>query len=222
LRIMKDFGVRASFLATGMAIERNPNVARAAAEDGHEMVGHGYRWISHHGLSETEEAEYIVKCIAAIETITGVRPIGWLSGRAGTANTRKLLVREGGFVYARDCLHDELPYWTEVEGRQHLCVPYSFETNDMRFGVGGDWVNADDFFVYVRDAFDVLYAEGETQPKMMTVALHDRIIGRPARAAGLIRFLEHVKKHDRVWIATGQDIARHWIERFPAPEVGGD
>jgi allantoinase len=217
LRIMRDYGVRASFLASGMAIERNPDLAVAAVEDGHEMVGHGYRWISHHGMSVDQEREYIAMAVDSIRRITGTRPVGWLSGRAGGANTRQLLVEEGGFLYDRDCLNDELPYWTAVDGKQHLAVPYSFETNDMRFGVGGDWTTGDDFFCYMRDAFDVLYAEGETSPRMMTVALHERIIGRPARAAGLIRFLDHVRRHDKVWVATGDDIARHWVSHFPAP-----
>lgn len=219
LRIMRERGLKGSFLASGMAIERNPEIAIAAAEDGHEMVGHGYRWIDYHGVSEDQEREYIARAVDSIRRITGKRPTGWLSGRAGGANTRRLLVEEGGFTYDRDCLNDELPYWTAVNGKQHLCVPYSFETNDLRFGLGGDWVHGDDFFTYMRDAFDVLYAEGETQPKMLTVALHDRIIGRPARAAGLIRFLDHVLNHDKVWIATGDEIAQHWIKHFPAPQV---
>jgi peptidoglycan/xylan/chitin deacetylase (PgdA/CDA1 family) len=218
LRIMRDFEIKCSFLATGMAIERNPEIARVAAEEGHEMVGHGYRWISHHGMSVEQERQYIGKAVDSIRRITGKRPVGWLSGRSGGANTRRLLVEEGGFLYDRDCLNDELPYWTEVEGKQHLCVPYSFETNDLRFGLGGDWVTGEQFFIYMRDAFDLLYAEGETQPKMMTVALHDRIIGRPARAQGLVRFLEHVRKHDRVWLTTGEEVARHWMQHFPAPQ----
>jgi peptidoglycan/xylan/chitin deacetylase (PgdA/CDA1 family) len=217
LRIMDERKLNFSFLASGMAIERNPDIAIAAAESGNEMVGHGYRWIDHHQVSIEQEREYIRMNIDAIQRITGQRPTGWLSGRAGGVNTRKLLVEEGGFTYDRDCLNDELPYWTRVDGKPHLCVPYSFETNDLRFALGGDWVTGDDFFIYMRDAFDVLYAEGETQPKMMTVALHDRIIGRPARAAGLLRFLDHVQKHDKVWIATGDEIARHWMKHFPAP-----
>jgi peptidoglycan/xylan/chitin deacetylase (PgdA/CDA1 family) len=217
LRIMDERRLRFSFLASGMAIERNPEIARAAAQNGHEMVGHGYRWIDHHSVSMDQERKFIAQAVDSINRITGQRPIGWLSGRAGGANTRQLLVEEGGFVYDRDCLNDELPYWVKVGGKAHLCIPYSFETNDLRFGVGGDWVQADDFYIYMRDAFDVLYAEGERQPKMMTVALHDRIIGRPARAAGLLRFLDHVQKHDRVWIATGAEIANHWMKNFPAP-----
>jgi len=220
LRILRDFDIRGCLLASGMAVERNPDLARAAVADGHEIVGHGYRWIDHSRMSEAEERAYIAKSVETLERVTGQRPIGWLSGRAGGVNTRRLLVEHGGFRYDRDCLNDELPYWTQVDGRQHLRVPYSFETNDLRFGIGGDWVNGEDFFIYMRDAFDLLYAEGATQPKMMTVSLHDRIIGRPARAAGLVRFLEHVRRHDRVWIATGAEIAEHWTNHFPPPADG--
>jgi peptidoglycan/xylan/chitin deacetylase (PgdA/CDA1 family) len=138
-----------------------------------------------------------------------------MTGRP-SPNTRRLLVEHGGFLYDRDALNDELPYWVEVGGKAHLVVPYSYETNDNRCDLHAGFKTAEDFFVYMRDAFDVLYAEGADEPKMMSIGLHDRIIGRPGRSAGLARLLDHVQRH-KAWICTGEDIARHWVQRFPYP-----
>lgn len=216
LRILRERRVRCSFLAVVQAIELNPEIAVAAVEDGHEIVGHGYRWIDYVDVPEAQEREMIARSVASIETITGARPVGWMSGRP-SMSTRKLLVEEGGFLYDRDSLGDELPYWTDVNGKPHLCVPYSYETNDLRCAYPADFVTSDDYFTYMRDAFDLLYEEGETQPKMLMLALHDRILGRPARAVGFARLLDHMLSRDRVWFARGDEIARHWIERFPPP-----
>lgn len=216
LRILRERGIPCSFLAVGQAIEANPEIACAAVEDGHEMVGHGYRWFDYQGVPLEEERRYIRQTVDAITRITGTRPVGWMTGRP-SMNTRRLLVEEGGFLYDRDSLSDELPYWVSVTGKPHLCVPYSFETNDLRCTAFGDFVTSEDYFTYMKDAFDCLYAEGETQPRMLSLALHDRILGRPARAVGLQRLLDYLQSHERVWFARGDEIARHWIGRFPAP-----
>jgi peptidoglycan/xylan/chitin deacetylase (PgdA/CDA1 family) len=183
-------------------------------EDGHEIVSHGWRWIDYQSMPEAIEREHMSLAVQGIRELTGARPLGWMTGRPGP-NTRRLLVEEGGFLYDRDALNDELPYWVEVGGKPHLVVPYSYETNDNRFNENAGFNTADDFFQYMRDAFDTLYAEGADEPKMMSVGLHDRLIGRPGRAPGLARFLDHVLRHDKVWICRGVDIARHWIEHHP-------
>jgi allantoinase len=188
----------------------------AAVEDGHEIVGHGYRWIDYVDVDEAQEREMIARSVAGIERITGRRPVGWMSGRP-SMNTRRLLVEQSGFLYDRDSLADELPYWVDVAGKPHLCVPYSYETNDLRCAYPADFVTSDDWFTYMKDTFDLLYQEGATQPKMLMLALHDRILGRPARAVGLARLLDYMLGHEKVWFARGDEIARHWIARFPAP-----
>ncbi len=215
LRIMRERGVKCSFLAVVKAIELNPDIAVAAVEDGHEMVGHGYRWIDYADVPEDIERDYIARSIASIAHITGQRPVGWMSGRP-SMNTRKLLA-EAGFLYDRDSLGDELPYWVDVNGKPHLCVPYSYETNDLRCSYPADFVTSEDYFTYMKDAFDMLYEEGATQPKILCLALHDRLLGRPARAVGFARLLDYMLKHDKVWIARGDEIARHWIAHFPPP-----
>jgi len=217
LRILRERSVKCSFLAVVQAIEFNPEIAVAAVEHGHEIVGHGYRWIDYVHMPEAEEREMIARSVASIERITGRRPVGWMSGRP-SMNTRRLLVEEGGFLYDRDSLGDELPYWVDVTGKSHLCVPYSYETNDLRCAYPADFVTSDDYFTYMKDAFDLLYQEGETQPKMLMLALHDRILGRPARAVGFARLLDYMLGHDKVWFARGDEVARHWIARFPAPK----
>ncbi len=215
LRIMRERGIKCSFFAVVQAIERNPEIAIAAVEDGHEIVSHDYRWIDLQNVPEAQERDYIRRGVEGIERITGARPVGWMSGRP-SMNTRRLLVEEGGFLYDRNSLADELPFWVRVHGKSHLCVPYSFETNDLRCSVPADFVTSDDYFTYMKDAFDCLYAEGEVAPKLLTVATHDRLLGRPARAVGFARFLDYVLEHEGVWFARGDEIARHWIERFPA------
>jgi allantoinase len=152
--------------------------------------------------------------IEGIKVLTGAAPVGWMTGRP-SENTRHLLVEHGSILYDRDSLNDELPYWVTVGGRRHLVIPYSYETNDNRYDHNG-WGTAEDFARYMIDCFDLLYAEGAESPKLMSIGLHDRLVGRPGRAVGLIRFLEHVRRHDRVWFATGADIARHWAAHHPA------
>jgi len=216
LRIFARFGVPVSILAVVRALERNPEVARAMIAAGHEIVSHGYRWIDYHGVPEAVEREHIAKAVARLTELTGSRPLGWMTGRPGP-NTRRLLAEYGGFLYDRDSLGDELPYWVAVGGQPYLVVPYSFEMNDNRFNENHGFSKADDFFAYLKDGFDLLYEEGADQPKLMSIAIHDRLIGRPARAVGLIRFLDYVKGLEKVWFCRGIDVARHWRQHFPPP-----
>jgi putative urate catabolism protein len=214
MRILSRYDVKASILGVVTALERNPEAAHAFVELGHEIVSHGYRWIDYHHVPEDVERAHIRKAIAGCERLYGSRPVGWMTGRPGP-NTRKLIVEEGGFLYDRDALNDELPYWLKVPGGSHLVIPYSYETNDNRFNLNSGFSTADDFATYMIDCFDTLYEEGEDQPGLMSIGLHDRLIGRPGRAPGLARFLEHARKHDRVWFCRGIDIAEHWARMHP-------
>jgi allantoinase len=214
MRIFKQFDVRISVLAVVQGVQRYPDLAAAFVEAGHEIVSHGWRWIDYTTMSERQERKHIALATDGLADLTGRRPVGWFSGRPGV-NTRRLVVEQGGYLYDRDYLGDELPFWVDVGERQHLVVPYSYETNDSRFDQNNGFSTADEFARYMIDAFDLLYEEGADQPKMMSVALHDRLIGRPARALGLIKFLDHVRRHDRVWLCTGRDIAEHWRKIHP-------
>jgi allantoinase len=219
LQLFRRFDVKVSVLAVVRALEQNSQVVSALLADGHEIVSHGWRWIDYAEVPEATEREHLALAVSGIARLTGARPLGWMTGRPGP-NTRRLLVEEGGFLYDRDSLNDELPYWLDVGGRAHLVIPYSYETNDNRFNENTGFATAEQFFVYLRDAFDVLYDEGATAPKLLSIGLHDRLIGRPARIGALAKFLEHVRRHDQVWICRGLDIARHWREHFPPPPLG--
>ena len=217
LRVLQERGIAASVWAVVQALERNPEAARAMVDGGHELVSHGWRWIDYQGVPEEVEREHIRLAVDGLERMVGSRPLGWVTGRP-SPNTRRLLVEAGGFLYDRDSLADELPFWVEVAGAGHLVVPMSYETNDNRYNEHSGFATADDFFTYMKDAFDVLYREGARgEPKMMALSLHDRISGRPARAAGVERFLDYALEHDRVWVARGIDVARHWREQHPFP-----
>ena len=198
----------------GLALERNPQVAEAIAEMGSDVVAHGWRWIDYAPVPLSQEREHIHRCIEAIARLTGKRPLGWYTGRP-SLNTRRLVVEEGGFLYDGDAYADDLPFWTKVGGKDHLIIPHSFDHNDSRMARNQDLAIGDDFFHYLRDAFDTLYREGAEAPKMMTVSLHCRLIGRPGRIGGLRRFIDHVRAYDRVWICRREEIARHWIATHP-------
>ncbi|MBV9288295.1 MAG: polysaccharide deacetylase family protein [Hyphomicrobiales bacterium] len=219
LRIFRRFDVKISVLGVVRALEQCPELTQAFLAEGHEIVSHGYRWLDYLEIDEQVEREHIRLAVAGIRNLTGQAPVGWFSGRP-SANTRRLVVEHGGFLYDRDYLGDELPFWVAVGRRTHLVIPSSYETNDNRFDRNSGFRTADGFARYMMDAFDLLYEEGAERPKMMAVNLHDRLIGRPAKAVGLIEFLEHVRKHDRVWFCTGRDIAAHWRVAHPSPEVG--
>ena len=214
LRIFEEFDVKMSVLGVATALERNPEATRAFVESGHEIVSHGLRWIDYHFIGEAEERSHIHQAAARIQQVAGVKPVGWMTGRPGP-NTRRLLVEHGGFHYDRDALNDELPYWVTVAGLPHLVIPYSYETNDNRCDQSNGFAQADDFFQYMRDAFDLLYEEGEDRPALLSIGLHDRLIGRPARAVGLIKLLDHMQSQGDVWFCTGADIASHWRQTHP-------
>lgn len=214
LRIFARFGIRTSILGVVRGLQHYPVLTRAFVEQGHEVLSHGWRWIDHHQMDEAEERDHVRRAVEGIRELTGAAPVGWFSGRP-SINTRRLLVEHGGFLYDRDYLGDELPFWVRYGEASHLVVPYSFETNDNRFDQNNGFSTADDFARYLIDCFDLLYEEGADAPKLMSVALHDRLTGRPARAVGLIRFLEHARRHDRVWFCTGRDIAEHWHRTHP-------
>lgn len=214
MRIFAERGLRFTAYAVGMALERAPQNARAMAEAGHEIAAHGYRWIDHGGFDIEEERRHVRRAVAAIEATSGQRPVGWFSGRQ-SLNTRRLLVAEGGFLYDSDSFADDLPYWEHVDGHAHLVIPYARDTNDFAFSTAPGFSTGGQFFDYLRDTFDMLYAEGATTPKLMNVGLHCRLAGRPGRAAALQRFLDHVQKHDDVWVCRRADIARHWMATHP-------
>ena len=214
LRLFRERGLPLTIFAVAMALERNREVASAFVEDGHEIASHGWRWFDYQGMPEAEERDHIARAVKSIEAMTGAKPLGWYTGRT-SGNTRRLVAEHGGFLYDSDSYADDLPYWEEVAGKPQLIVPYTLDTNDMRFATPQGFSTGEHFFAYLRDAFDMLYAEGEESPKMLSVGLHCRLIGRPSRIAALAHFLDHVQSHERVWICRRVEIARHWIERHP-------
>ena len=200
--------------ACGQAVELNPAPMTAAAQAGHEVCSHSYRWFDYADVPEDVERDHIRRCITAIEGATGERPYGWYTGRF-SYNTRRLVVEEGGFLYDSDDYSDELPFWTRVADRDHLVIPYTLDCNDARFSTPNGFRTAADFSTYVIDAFDALYREGATTPRILNVGLHCRLIGRPGRIDGLRRVLEHIGRHEDVWVTRRVDIARHWIAEHP-------
>jgi len=197
--------------AVAMALERHPDAGKAMVEAGWEVASHGYRWIDYQYAGEDTEREHIRQAIEIQTRVIGSRPLGFYQGRM-SPNTRRLVIEEGGFLYDADSYADDLPYWVAGSDRPHLVIPYTLDNNDMRFATAQGFNSGEQFFTYLKDAFDLLYAEGETAPKMMSVGLHCRLSGRPGRAAALARFLDYVQSHDRVWICRRIDIARHWYE----------
>ena len=220
LRMFREFEVPVTIFAVGMAVERNPAVIESMVRDGHEICSHGYRWIDYQYVNEDVEREHIGLAIAAIENVTGHRPRGWYTGRT-SPNTRRLVVEEGGFLYDADDYSDDLPFWSHEFGTPHLVIPYTLDANDMRFATAQGFNSGDQFFTYLKDAFDLLYGEGKRHPKMMSVGLHCRLAGRPGRAASVARFLEYITGFDDVWICRRIDIANHWIENFLEAELSG-
>ncbi len=221
-RVLREFDTRnlpLTVFGVSMALERHPGLARAFVERGHEIACHGLRWIHYQDVDEDTERAHMREALDIIERLTGERPLGWYTGR-DSPNTRRLVVEQGGLLYDSDYYGDDLPFWTRVEtadGRQHdhLVVPYTLDANDMRFATAQGFNTGEQFLQYLRDAFDVLYAEGEDAPKMMSIGLHCRLIGRPGRFRALQRFLDHVQAHDGAWVCRRVDIARHWLERHP-------
>jgi len=220
-RILKEFERRKlplTVFGVAMALERNPEVTAAFVELGHEIASHGLRWIHYQNFTPKLEASHMLAATQIIKRMTGGKwPVGWYTGR-DSPNTRRLVVEHGGYEYDSDYYGDDLPFWVQVEtskGKKvrHLVVPYTLDANDMRFATPQGFNTAEQFFTYLRDAFDVLYAEGADAPKMMSIGMHCRLLGRPGRMRGLQRFLDHVQAHDRVWVTRRIDIARHWKGR---------
>ena len=221
-RILREFERRRlplTVFGVAMALQRHPELTAAFRELGHEIACHGWRWINYQAIDEATEREHMRIGMEIIERLTGERPLGWYTGR-DSPNTRRLVADHGGFLYDADYYGDDLPFWAEVtrsDGSRvpHLVVPYTLDTNDMRFALPQGFSHGGEFFEYLRDAFDVMYAEGEERPAMMSVGMHCRLLGRPGRFRALQRFLDHIEKHDRVWVCRRVDVARHWIERHP-------
>ncbi len=221
LRLFRQQEVPLTIFAVGMAVERHPDVIKAMMADGHEICSHGYRWIDYQYVREDDERADMQKAITAIESVTGERPLGWYTGRTGP-NTRKLVAEEGGFLYDSDAYDDDLPYWHEEgtqPGKPQLVIPYALDTNDMRFSTSQGFNSGEQFFQYLKDSFDVLYEEGQDAPKMLSIGLHCRLVGRPGRLAALKRFVEYVKQHDDVWMTRRIDIAEHWHTHHPHPSM---
>ena len=221
-RLLREFERRKlplTVFGVAMALERCPEVTAAFVELGHEIACHGWRWIHYQGVDPAEERAHMDRGMAIIERLTGQRPLGWYTGR-DSPNTRRLVAEHGGFEYDSDYYGDDLPFWLQVKRSDgalapHLVVPYTLDCNDMRFALPQGFSHGDEFFEYLRDSFDVLYAEGAERPAMMSVGMHCRLLGRPGRMRALQRFLDHVERHDRVWVAQRIDIARHWKSVHP-------
>ncbi|MBB5205351.1 putative urate catabolism protein [Inhella inkyongensis] len=221
-RILREFerrGLPLTVFGVGMALQRCPEVTAAFVELGHEIASHGWRWIHYQNLDEATEREHLLQAVEVITAMTGQPPAGWYTGR-DSPNTRRLVVEHGGFEYDSDYYGDDLPFWLQVRKSDgalapHLVVPYTLDCNDMRFALPQGFSHGDEFFHYLRDAFDVHYAEGVERPSMMSVGLHCRLLGRPGRMRSLQRFLDHVQSHADVWICRRVDIARHWKATHP-------
>jgi len=221
-RILREFekrGLPLTVFGVGMALQRHPELTAAFVELGHEIACHGWRWIHYQHVDEAVEREHMRLALDVIEQMTGSRPLGWYTGR-DSPNTRRLVADDGRLLYDSDYYGDDLPFWTEVTKSDgtpvpHLIVPYTLDTNDMRFSLPQGFSHGDPFFQYLKDSFDVLYAEGDESPKMLSIGMHCRLLGRPGRFLALQRFLDHIERHDRVWVCRRLDIARHWIATHP-------
>jgi len=216
-RLAREFEQRKlplTVFGTAMALERSPEALAAMLEAKHEIACHGWRWISYQHVDAATEREHMRIAVDIIGRLTGAAPLGWYTGR-DSPNTRRLVVEHGGFLYDADSYADDLPYWVKVGGADHLVVPYTLDANDMRFASAQGFNSGDQFYAYLKDAFDVLYAEGADAPKMLSVGLHCRLAGRPGRFRALQRFLDYVQSHDKVWICRRVDIARHWHAAHP-------
>ena len=225
-RILREFEKRKlpmTIFGVGMALQRHPDVTKAFVELGHEIACHGWRWIHYQHMDEALEREHMQKAIAIQRELTGSAPLGWYTGR-DSPNTRRLVVEQGGFTYDSDYYGDDLPFWTEVQTsagdvKPHLVVPYTLDSNDMRFATPQGFNTGDHFFQYLKDSFDVLYEEGDPQgldrPKMLSIGMHCRLLGRPGRFRSLQRFLDYVQSHDKAWVCRRIDIANHWINTHP-------
>ncbi len=213
LALFRDYEVPITIFAVASALERYPELVQVFKQERHEICSHGYKWINYQHVGEDEERDHLRKAMD-IFTALGETPIGWYTGRT-SPNTKRLVAEDGRFLYCADDYNDDLPYWESYDGKPLLIIPYTLDVNDMRFVNMHGFVQGDDFFTYLKDTFDFLYREGDTSPKMMSVGLHCRLAGRPGRAAGLKRFLEHVKQYPDIWLCTRAEIAHHWQAVHP-------
>ena len=215
LRLFKEFDIPITVFAVALAIARNKELANYLVEHNYDICAHGFRWIDYQYVDENTERDHIKDCISMLTEFLGKRPEGWYTGR-NSPNTRRLIIEEGGFLYDSDSYDDDLPYWENSfdTEKKHLIIPYTLDVNDMRFASPQGFNSGDQFFNYLKDSFDALYKEGETSPKMMSVGMHARILGRPGRIMAMRRFLEYIKTFDNVWLCSRRDIAEHWYNNF--------
>ncbi len=215
-RIYKNFNDRKiplTIFGVGLALEKNKEICLAIKESNFEIVSHGYKWIDYQFINEEIEKEHIIKSYEIIKSIFGEYPLGWYTGRT-SPNTRRLVVENTNVIYDSDSYSDDLPYWEKVNDKQHLIIPYTLDNNDMRFATNQGFNSGEQFFQYLKDSFDCLYKEGETNPKMMSIGLHCRLIGRPGRIQSLLKFLDYIQQFKDVWICKRNEIADHWYQNY--------
>ena len=213
-KLFQEKKIPITIFGVGMALEKNPEICKAIKNANYEVASHGWRWIDYQSVKKSEEKKHMKLVIKKIKEIFGERPLGWYTGRC-SPNTRDLVFEEGGFLYDSDSYSDDLPYWEIRKKKKQLIIPYTLDNNDMRFVANQGFNTGDHFFTYLKDSFDALYEEGKTNPKMMSVGLHCRLVGRPGRIQSLKKFLEYVLSHEDVWICKRIDIAKHWIKNYP-------
>ena len=212
-KLFKEKNIPITIFGVGLALEQNPEICEAIKKGNYEIAAHGYRWIDYQDIKKSVEKKHMHQAIKAITKIFGSRPLGWYTGRC-SPNTRDLVFEEGGFLYDSDSYSDDLPYW-EIRGKKkQLIIPYTLDNNDMRFATNQGFNTGDHFFNYLKDSFDALYEEGKKQPKMMSVGLHCRLIGRPGRIQSLKKFLKYINNFKDIWICKREDIAKHWIKNY--------
>ncbi len=214
-KLFKEKNIPITVFGVAMALERNPEVCNAIKNGNYEIACHGWRWIDYQNVKKKIEKEHMKKAIKSIKKIFGERPLGWYTGRC-SPNTRDLVFQDGGFLYDSDSYSDDLPYWEYKKNKKQLIIPYTLDNNDMRFATNQGFNSGEQFYTYLKDSFDALYEEGKTNPKMMSVGLHCRLIGRPGRIQSLKKFLDYVLKFKDVWICKRIDIAKHWIKNYPS------
>ena len=212
-KLFKENKIPVTIFGVGLALKQNPEVCNAIKNGDYEIAAHGYRWIDYQDIKKSVEKKHMQQAIKIIKDIFGSRPLGWYTGRC-SPNTRDLVFEDGGFLYDSDSYSDDLPYWEQRGKKKQLIVPYTLDNNDMRFATNQGFNTGDHFYNYLKDSFDVLYEEGKTNPKMMSVGLHCRLIGRPGRIQSLKRFIDYVSKFDDIWICKRIDIAKHWIKNY--------
>ena len=215
-RIYKNFNDRKiplTIFGVGLALEKNKEICFAIKESNFEIVSHGYKWIDYQFINEDIEKEHIIKSYEIIKSIFGEYPLGWYTGRT-SPNTRRLIVENTNVIYDSDSYSDDLPYWEKINDKQHLIIPYTLDNNDMRFATNQGFNSGEQFFQYLKDSFDCLYKEGETNPKMMSIGLHCRLIGRPGRIQSLLKFLDYIQQFKDVWICKRNEIAEHWYQNY--------